>query len=523
MDTEQKEKVVAECKELMSKARYDNSKIEQFCHIVSDILQEIIEDTDEQREVKYRITKRIDCIEFRIDASGNKIDPLADGNGAGERRFQNTVNSVLFNPETSVSVGYTPGWNHLVVKSPSRIANSKLLNEPMVQAMLLGVVAGIICRFLPEETSKVFLDGIAAPVMATVINLLMGIMGPVFFLFIIVSVSSLGSMEELSKVGKVILKRFILISVWVALITTAVAMLFFPVFGKGDTSIDLPAIEGVLLGILPKDFITPFTEGNIPQIILLGLVFGIGLLVIGESGKPVREALLKIKEWVMGVMVLMMKILPLIPFISTMMIVANGNAAVFLQGWRYIAASYICYLVSILIVFIAVSIRCKIRIRDLCNMLKQIALTAFVTAIPPATMQLSYEVSENKMGIDGSFTDLWLSLSYNLLSPSRTISLVLSVFFIADMTGMTVDAALVIIMLITVVQLSLASSGTVAGATITLETLKLSTDMVGLFSAFEIFTRNAAAAYDITYSMLEQLDAARETGKINSTEKAVCK
>ena len=499
----------------MSKAKYDEAKTEQFCHIVSDILQEIIDDPDEHREIKYKITKRVDRIEFRIDASGDRIDPLNDGEGAAERRFYNTVNSVLFNPETSVSVGYTPGWNHLIVKSPSRIANSKLLNEPMVKAMLLGIAAGIICRVMPAETSGVVIDGIAAPIMSALISLLMGIMGPVFFLFIIISVSSLGSMDELTKIGKLIIKRFVLISVWVALLTIAVAQFFFPVFGKSDTSIELTAIENVLLGILPTDFITPFTQGQIPQIILMGLVFGTGLVIIGESGKPIREALLKIKEWVMGVMVMMMKILPLIPFISTMMIVANGSAAVFLQGWKYIAATYICYLLSILIVFIAVSVRCRTGIGKLCGMLKQIALTAFVTAIPPSTMRLSYEVSEKEMGIDGSFTDLWLSLGYNLLSPARTISLVLSVFFMADLTGGKVDVAVMIIMLITVVQMSLASPGTTAGATITLETLKMSTDMVGLFSAFEIFTRNAGAAYDITYSMLEQLDAARETGNLN--------
>lgn len=42
--------------------------------------------------------------------------------------------------------------------------------------------------------------------MSALISLLMGIMGPVFFLFIILSVSSLGSMEDLTKVGKVIIK-----------------------------------------------------------------------------------------------------------------------------------------------------------------------------------------------------------------------------------------------------------------------------------------------------------------------------
>ena len=515
MDTELRDEIIEKCKELMSKSKYDETKTQQFCDTVSDILQDFIDDPDEDREVRYFLKKHMDYIEFRLDVSGNKLDPLNDGAGASALRIQKTVNSVLFNRETSVDFAYTSGWNHIIVKSPSKIANSKLLNDSMVKAMLLGAVVGIFVRALPEGTRSVFLDGIAMPLMSTVIGLLMGIMGPVFFLFIILAVSSLGSMEALNKSGKVVLKRFILLSLWVALLTTAVAMLFFPVFGKGDTSIDVPAIESVMLGILPKGLISPFSEGNIPQIILLGIVFGIGLLMVGDSGKSIREALLKIKEWVMCILLIMMKVILLLPFLSTMLMVANGKAAIFLQGWKYIVAAYVCYLLSIVLLFIVVSLRCKKSIGELCRMLKQIALTAFVTALTPAAMMDCYEVSAKDMKIDSSFTDLWISLGLNLLSPSRTISLVLSVFFIADMTGMTVDVAMIFIMLITVVQLTLASSGTVAGATILLETLKLPTDMVGVFSAFEIFTRNAAAAYDVSYIMLEQLDAARETGNIN--------
>ena len=514
MDTKQKDNILTECLSVMSKAGYDESKTEQFCHIVSDILQEIIDHPDPQREVKCRITKRIDRIEFRIDVSGDRIDPLTEGKGAEERSFQNALNAVLFNPETSISVSYTKGWNRLVVKSPSRIANSRLLNEPMVKAMLLGAAAGFLIRLLPEETRSLLLDGIAAPIMGTVINLLMGIMGPVFFLFIIVSVSSFGSVEELGRIGKVIIKRFVIITVWIALLATATALVFFPVFGKGNTVIDLPEIEQVLLGTLPKDFLSPFAECNIPQVILLAAVFGTALLMMGDAGKTIRDALIKIKEWVMGVMVLMMKILPLIPFISTMRITASSNAGIFLQGWKYIAAAYICFLVSILIEFIAVSARCRVRIVDLWKTIRQIVTMAFVTATPAATMQMSYEVSEKNMGIDPSFSDLWIPLSNNLLSPSRTVSLVLSVFFIADLTGVPADAAFLIIMLITAVQLSLASAGTIGGTTVILETLKMSSEQVGIFSAFEVFTRNAGAAYDIAYSMLDQLDAARETGMI---------
>ena len=52
------------------------------------------------------------------------------------------MNELLFNPETSVTAGYFRGWNHLSVKSPSKVANSKLLNEPMIKALILGIIAG---------------------------------------------------------------------------------------------------------------------------------------------------------------------------------------------------------------------------------------------------------------------------------------------------------------------------------------------------------------------------------------------
>ena len=93
---------------------------------------------------------------------------------------------------------------------------------------------------------------------------------------------------------------------------------------------------------------------------------------------------------------------------------------------------------------------------------------------------MSYQVSEKDMGIDRSFTDLWLSLSYNLLSPSRTIALILSVFFVADLTGATIDVTFILVMVIMVLPLSLSSTGTIAGTTIALQTLKLSSDKVGI-------------------------------------------
>lgn len=180
----------------------------------------------------------------------------------------------------------------------------------------------------------------------------------------------------------------------------------------------------------------------------------------------------------MAVMALMMKVMPLVPFLSTMLMVGSGNAQLFLQGWKYIVAAYVCYLLSMLIEFVVVSVRCKTNIRSLWGTLKQSVTTVFISGNKQAALATLFRVSKSDLHIDGAFADMWGSLSSNMLSPSRTISLVLSVFFVADITGFRVDTAVILIMLLTVVQLSLASTETVAGVTVLLETLEMPTDTV---------------------------------------------
>ena len=159
MDTELKERIIAECREMMSKARYGEQKTEQFCDTVSDILQDFTDTYDhEDREISYSLKKHLDFVELRLDISGNKLDPLTDGKDAEELRLKSAVNSVLFNPETSVEFAYTPGCNHIIVKSASKAANSTLLNDSMVKAMLLGIAAGIICKVLPDGVSGIRCD-----------------------------------------------------------------------------------------------------------------------------------------------------------------------------------------------------------------------------------------------------------------------------------------------------------------------------------------------------------------------------
>lgn len=75
MDTEQRDAILAECRDLMDKAKYDGPKTEQFLEIVSDILQDCIDHADEQRDITHEVARHLDCVEFRLNVAGTGSIP----------------------------------------------------------------------------------------------------------------------------------------------------------------------------------------------------------------------------------------------------------------------------------------------------------------------------------------------------------------------------------------------------------------------------------------------------------------
>lgn len=105
-----------------------------------------------------------------------------------------------------------------------------------------------------------------------------------------------------------------------------------------------------------------------------------------------------------------------------------------------------------------------------------------------------------------------------MLSPVGPIYFVLAPFFVAEITGTPISIHFIFILLILSFQLSLAYPGNTAGNTVTFESLGLSTDYIGLFAAYNVFIKNAAAAYSMTFRMLEITEVAFATNNIDLTK-----
>ena len=130
-------------------------------------------------------------------------------------------------------------------------------------------------------------------------------------------------------------------------------------------------------------------------------------------------------------------------------------------------------------------------------------------------MKQEYEISERELGIKPEFSSFWIPMSQAMLNPRRTLMLVIPPFLILKYTGMPISTAFLLVLVILVLELSIASPGTTGGWTILFAALGLPVDYVGLFVTYRLACANYNAAYGALQVGLEQIEAASKFDAID--------
>ena len=88
----------------------------------------------------------------------------------------------------------------------------------------------------------------------------------------------------------------------------------------------------------------------------------------------------------------------------------------------------------------------------------------------------------------------------------------------ASITGEPISLEFIFVMLIIVLELSLASPGTTSGWTIMFKSMNMTTEYVGALTTYRLFTNNIEAACTFSYNMFESLESAYRLGQIEDED-----
>jgi aerobic C4-dicarboxylate transport protein len=195
----------------------------------------------------------------------------------------------------------------------------RYLRHLYVQVLIGILIGGTIGYIWPEFGAQL------KPLGDAFVSLIKMLIGPIIFTTVVVGIAGMGDLKKAGKVGFKAFVYFEVITTLALLIGLVVANVFTPGAGFHATpaSLDAKAVAGyatsaqgmsvvdTLLHIIPKTFVSAFAEGDILQVLLLALLFGLALGRIGDHGRPIMNLLHEVARVFFGIVEIVSKLAPI--------------------------------------------------------------------------------------------------------------------------------------------------------------------------------------------------------------------
>lgn len=318
-----------------------------------------------------------------------------------------------------------------------------------------GVVTGLILGPYAEYLK---------PIGSIFLNLLNMLIVPLIFSFMTLGIVSSPDAKKLGRIG--------LITVSLYAITTLIAIglglgcASWLELGKGlhFTATEvvqakaLPSISELILSIVPKNPIQSFTEGNVPQIILISILFGTCLNMIGAKAKPIIDVLESLSAAMTRLTQLVMGLSPYCVFALMAWATGSFGLEVLLPVMKFLLAYYAACLFFMATVFCGILFfMAKLSPWPFFKNMAEAMATAISTCSSSATLPSNIHCSTEKVGISKGLANFLIPLGCTLNMNGSALFQSMSAVFIAQAYGVELALSHYLILTVTVV---LATFGT---------------------------------------------------------------
>lgn len=176
-------------------------------------------------------------------------------------------------------------------EKPAKPKRKLSLAEKILIAMLLAILAGLLLQSHADIA-----ENYIATFGTIFLNLIRFIIAPIVLFSIIAGVLSLSDIRKIGMIGGTTLVYYVCTTALATIIGLFFASLFqphFPVLSTSNLSYEAaesPSVMDTIVSIFPSNFLTPITEANMLQVIVMALILGFAIILLGEKGKPAVRA-----------------------------------------------------------------------------------------------------------------------------------------------------------------------------------------------------------------------------------------
>lgn len=320
--------------------------------------------------------------------------------------------------------------------------------------MVLGIGMGVAAPQISLElavVSNIFL------------RLIKSIIAPILFGLLVSAFGSAGSLKQLGRVGWKAILYFEMMTTIALLLGWGSVMLIRPGDGVSlgsntAASVTAPSFSEVLEKSFPSSIFDAMARGDVLQIVVFCLLFGIAANAIGEKARPIldfAEALAAIAFRYTG---FVMYLAPFAVFAAMASTVAGNGFGVLFGLGKLIFTAYMAQLLYAGVFLGGALVLFRVPLRRFIEAAREPFVIAFATTSSAAALPKALENME-RFGIPKPILGLVMPLGLSFNLAGSTLHLAMASFFVAQAAGMHLSAATQFMILLT---LKLTSKG-VAG------------------------------------------------------------
>ena len=364
------------------------------------------------------------------------------------------------------------------------------LSTKIFIALLVGALAGVAIHYaVPDSSFKndVLIEGVFYVIGQGFIRLMQMLVVPLVFCSLVCGSMAIGDTKTLGKVGVKTICFYIFTTALAVVIALSIANIIDPGIGLDMDSIEKAEVTTTaeetdmvetLLNIIPKNPIGAMANGDMLPIILFALFVGIMLAKLGNKADVVASFFSQFNDVMMEMTMAIMKVAPIGVFCLIARTFANLGFSAFQPMLKYMGSVVLALVIQCFVVY-QVLLFVFTRLNPLKFIKKFLPVMgfAFSTATSNATIPMSIDTLNKKMGVSKQISSFTIPLGATINMDGTSIMQGVAVIFIAQAYGIDLTIGNLATVVLTA---TLASIGTAGVPSVGLITLAMVLNSVGL-------------------------------------------
>ena len=324
--------------------------------------------------------------------------------------------------------------------------------------MAVGLALGI---FAPQFAVQL------APISNIFLRLIKSIIAPLIFGALVYGIAGAGDIRQMGRIGLKAIIYFEVLTTLALFVGLAAVNLTRPGAGltiakSAAVTASLPQAKLTMVEILehtfPTSIIDSMARGDVLQIVVFSILFGIGCAALGARAQPVTAFCESLAEIMFKYTGYVMYLAPLGVGAAMAVTIGKNGVSVLFSLSKLVGTLYAALIVFVVFAMGSVILLARIPLKRFIEAVRQPWLIAFSTASSEAALPLALENME-RFGVPKHIVAFVLPTGYSFNLDGSTLYLALASVFVAQAAGIEMPLSQQILMMLT---LMLSSKGVAA-------------------------------------------------------------